>query len=180
MPIDRDSLPRLPNNRKRMKFFYLNGHLHRILKRNRAADLVQCIDYIDEKVKTYVYSEVLKRGRRAYTIREVCDLVGLHRDSLTKYMRDGSITKPQREKVIDKYSHALGREGRYFFSEEQVIEIHLFFATRPQGRPSKNGFKENNVRMPLDQFIQKLHTGRTLYIRNDDGQFIPIWQDDTI
>jgi hypothetical protein len=156
--------------RKRIRQFYLNGNLHKVLHVNRPSDIVTTFDYAEGKVKTYPWSHVKRQRQNAYTIKEAAELVGRHRDRLVKYMVAGSIEIPQRE-----YNIETGRLGRYFFSEDDMMDLRDYMATLHQGRPRKDG-KVTNSRLPTREELRtSMKTGKVLYMKEGE-EFVPVWR----
>lgn len=149
--------------------FFLNGNLHRVLHTNRAQDKLTAYDYIEGKVKIYPWSEVKKKSQRALTVTEAAELIGRHRDRIMRWIYGGEIAEPQRE-----YSLENGAPGRYFFSEDDMMELHDFMSSIHHGRPRKDGRVTNNRLPPKEELRAMIQTNQILYVKRDD-EFIPIW-----
>lgn len=155
---------------KKITRFYLNGHLHRVLHLNKAKDKLTAFDYIDGKTKVYNWSDVKKQKQNAFTISEAAELVGRHRERIMEYLIEGKIEYPQRE-----YSLETGNPGRWFFSEDDMLDLHDYMSTIHIGRPRNDGRVTNNSLPTKEQLKGMIQSGRVLYIR-EEGQFIPIWK----
>lgn len=159
----------MPQNR-RITHFYLNGHLHKVLHVNRAEDTVVAHDFVDHKRKVYSWSGVKREKQNAFTVREAARLVGRHKDRIKRYMWQGQIDFPQQD-----YSLTSGKPGRYFFSEDDMMEIRDFLASVHIGRPRKDGRVTNNSIPNRDEFRAMIQSGRVLYVKEDD-KFVPVWK----
>lgn len=158
--------------RKNVKQFYLNGHLHKIIHVNRAKDLLTAYDFVDEKIKVYPWSDVKRQKQNAYTITEAAELVDRHRDRIVDYMERGDVAYPQRE-----YHLQTGTPGRYFFSEDDMMELRDYMATIHIGRPRNDGRVTNNRLPNRDEFRAMIQSGRILYVKQND-EFVPVWRAD--
>jgi hypothetical protein len=155
---------------KKIRQFYLNGHLHKVVHVNRAKDLVTTYDFVDQRMKVYPWSEVKRKKQNAFTITQAAELIGRHRDRIIEYMERGDIEEPQRE-----HSLATGRPGRFFFSEDDMMAIRDFMATIHIGRPRKDGKITNNRTPNRDEFRAMIQSGRVLYVKEND-EFVPVWR----
>lgn len=147
-------------------------HLHRTLHVNPSQDLVTAWDYIDHKRKMYVWSDVKRTMQYAFTVKDAAELLGVHKMTLFNYMSDGKIEKPQRI-----YDLSTRKPGKYFFSEEDVMDIHLAMSETHQGRPRKDGLVTNNGVPNRAQVRTLVRQGDVLYTKTEDGEFVPIWKE---
>jgi hypothetical protein len=155
--------------RKKIRQFYLNGNLHKVVHVNRAKDLLTAFDYQEGKMKIYPWSDVKRQKQNAFTITEAAKLIGRHKDRIVRYMREEEIVKPQRE-----YNTETGRMGRYFFSEEDMLKMHEFFASIHIGRPRKDGKVTNNMLPTRQELRLKMQSGQRL-LYTDDETSMPVW-----
>lgn len=155
---------------KKTRFFFLDGHLHKILHVSRARDLLTAYDFYDHKTKVYPWSEVQRRKQNAFTLTQAAELLDRHRDRLKRYIIDGDIPKPQQE-----YTISTGKLGRYFLSEDDVMDFRDFMATVHIGRPRKDGRVTNNRVPTREELRAMMQSGRILYVK-EDGDYIPVWK----
>lgn len=156
--------------KKKFKYFYLNSNLHKILHRNRPADQVIAYDFSDGKRKVYIWSEVLKTMQHAFTIREAGHLVGRSHDRIYRYILYGYIEPPQRE-----YNLETGRLGRYWFSEDDVLDLIEYMSTIHLGRPRKDGRITNDHTPSRAEMKRMMRTHKVIYVK-EGGEFVPIWK----
>jgi hypothetical protein len=155
---------------KKLRYFYLNGHLHRVIHVNRGKDLVTAYDFIDHKMKVYPWSDTKRMKQNAFTVTEAAELLGRHRDRIKTWLRNGDIERPQQE-----YSLKTGEPRRYFFSEDDMMELRDFMSSIHIGRPRKDGRVTNNRLPTRDEFRAMIQTGRMLYVKEND-EFVPVWR----
>lgn len=107
-----------------------------------------------------------------YSITEAAEILGIHRMTVDRYIREGKIKTPQRV-----YDLSTRRPGKYLFSEDDVLELHSAFSEVHQGRPRKDGLVTNN-RVPTRAEVRTLvRQGDVLYTKDKDGNFVPIWKE---
>lgn len=158
-------------SQKRIRFFFLNDHLHKVLHVSRAQDLVTAYDFIEHRKKVYPWSDVKRKMQNAFTISQAAKMVGRHRDRIVRYIRNGEIKEPQRE-----YNLNTGDPYRYFFSEDDMMDLHEYMASLHIGRPRKDGRVTNNMLPSREQMRGLVKTRKMLYVKQDD-EFVPVWQE---
>lgn len=149
-------------------YFYLNDQLHKKLKINRGTDQMWTWNYALQKRVVYVYTEVLRKKQRAFTMPEVCFMIKRQRWAIQMAMVRGDIPRPQQ-------SGNGGRTARYRFSEKDVQAVLDYFATVHRGRP-----RSDDIVVP-----QELPTPRELratmrqedivYMKDEEGNMRPVW-----
>ena len=66
--------------------------------------------------------------------------------------------------------------GKYFWSEDDIRELHNFFKTVHRGRPRVDG-KITPGDMPSKAELEAMINQETvLYAKNEDGTFYPVWK----
>lgn len=159
-------------SRKSLRYFYLDGHLHRLLRVVKPRDLLYAWDYIDKKRKLYVWSDAQRRLQHAYTITQVAKMMNRHRQRVVEYMEDGSLRRPQQI-----YNLTTGKPSKYFFSEDDVLEVHDHFVNLHRGRPRNDGLIIPQAMPSREELKALMRYDSMVYIQDDDGNFIPIWQE---
>jgi hypothetical protein len=161
------------SNAKRLRYFYLNGDLHKVLRVTRPQDFVEAWNYREGKTMGYVWSDVKKRSTRALTMTEVGKLIGRHRVQIQNYILDGNIARPQRQYTLDEAR----KPGKYMFSEDDVMKLHEYLLTVHQGRPRKDG-RITPTPLPTKAELRALmkHDFMT-YVKVGEDEFIPAWKE---
>ena len=156
----------------RLRYFYLNEKLHKVLRRSRAEDLVVAWDYQLGKRVAYSLADVNKNKQHAYPIKEVVKIIGKHEDTIKWHLYKGDLKFPQRVYSLNGNK----TPGKYFWSEDDIRGMHDFFKTVHRGRPRNDGgISPGNMpsRAELEAMIKQENI---LYIKNNDGEFIPVWK----
>lgn len=162
--------------RKRIRYFFVKVdgdlHLHQVLHINRSQDLVLAWDYVDSKRKQYVWSDVKRTMQNAFSLKEVSEILGVHKMTVDSYVREERIPTPQR-----KYDLSTRKPGKYFMSEDDVLDLHLAMSETHRGRPRNDGLVTNNGLPTRAQVRTLVRQGDVLYTKDEDGQFVPIWKE---
>jgi len=156
----------------RLRYFYLNGKLHKVLRRSRAEDLIVAWDYQLGKRVAYSLTDVNKNKQYAYSIKEVCKLLGKHEDTIKMHLYRGELRFPQRIYSLNGNK----TPGKYFWSQDDIRDMHDFFKTLHRGRPRKDGGitpAEMPSRAELEAMMKQENI---LYVKNSDGEFVPVWK----
>lgn len=159
------------NKSRPLRYFYLNGKLHKKLHINRGADTIWTWCYPDERRVAYTYSDVLRNKRPAFSTREVCKMLMRGRISLEEAMSRGDIPKPQRTYTLNEER----KPYQFFWSEEDVLAAHAYFTTVHRGRPRKDGLVTPQ-RLPTARELRAMmRNEEVLYVKRGD-QLVPTWR----
>jgi len=157
---------------RRLLYFYLNDTLHRALHVNRADDTIIAFNFVEGKRVAYNYTDVQKNKKHAYSISEVAKLINRHVDTIKRHLRSKDIRKPQQAYALDDKD----KLGRYYFTDEDIKEIREFFKTVHIGRPRKDG-KVTASNIPSRTELEAMLRNETvLYVKDKDGDFVPVWK----
>ena len=150
--------------RKEIRYFFLNGKLHKILSSSRAKDTLVAWRYEDSKRVLYPYSDATKSMETAYSIKQVGDMLNKHRVTIQDYILEGKILTPQKV-------YPIGGSGdgwyKYMFSEKDILDLHSFILESGHSKnvPSKA------------ELLALLKHNFILYTKTDSG-FVPVWKAD--
>jgi hypothetical protein len=156
----------------RQRYFYLNAKLHKVIKRSRAEDLLIAWDYQLGKRVAYSLADVNKNKQHAYPISEVVKIIGKHEDTIKLHLYRGNLKHPQQSYSLNGNK----TPGKYFWSEDDIREMHNFFKTVHRGRPRKDG-KITPGEMPSRAELESIMKQENiLYFKNNEGEFVPVWK----
>jgi len=156
----------------RLRYFYLNGKLHKVIRRSRAEDLIVAWNYDLGKRVAYNLTDVNKNKQHAYPINEVVKLIGKHEDTIKMHLYKGDLKFPQRIYSLNGNK----TPGKYFWSEDDIRQMHDFFKSVHRGRPRiDGGITPGNMpsRAELEAMMKQENI---LYVKNNDGEFVPVWK----
>lgn len=150
------------------RIYFLNGNLCKLIKADRSANICYLYDFEKGEVKKYSYSDFKKFRKTAYKIGKVSSLLNRHPDRIRRAIWGNQVTKPFLVKTK--------ASGSYWFTEENIYELRDFFAGVHRGRPRKDGIIVSHNVPSKDELDALLGNKEMLYIKNKDGNFIPVWR----
>lgn len=156
------------------KIFFLNKKLVRFISVNRGSNIVYLYNITDQKDQTMLYSDFKKHRKRAYTVIDTARLLNRSANQIRMHMKDGNIKPPMGILPGGVRSHT----RKSYYSEEDIFEIREFLCTVHIGRPRKDGRVSNNV-LTEQELRAKMGDALILYTRTKDGEFIPVWAEET-
>lgn len=159
-----------PGSRKRWNIFYLNGELHKTLQTRRSDDLLVAWNYKQNKRVAYVLADAYRRRQRAYSIGQVAKIFNRTPKTIRLHMRKGDIRFPQKAILNDSGLY------RYYFSEDDIRDIHDMFRATHRGRPRKDGEITTSGIVSRAELEALLRNEVVLYTKDEDGEFRPIWK----
>ena len=157
---------------KSLRYFFLNGELHKKLHVNRASDMITSWNYDQGKRVGYLWSDTKRNLQQAYTINETAGLLNRHRNRILEYIERGQIKKPKMTYTLDEKRQPV----KYLLSEDDIMDVREFLSSLHRGRPRKDGLiTAKNV--PTKQELRSRMKNETiLYQQTEDGEFVPVWK----
>jgi hypothetical protein len=153
------------------KRFFINDHLHRVIRTERSKNRLTAFDFVEDKIKVYPYSEVSVRKKRAVGVLEVAEIFGFNRKTVNRHIADRLFPEPQREHHIQTK-----KPGAYFFSEKDLYNYHDYLINSSSGKNRLDGSPRSRRGIPSREDLRVLmEYGRILYVR-DGNDFIPVWR----
>ena len=157
---------------QKFRHFYLNAKLYKVLRQSRAEDLLVAWDYEAGKRVAFVLSDVKRNMQNAYPLSKVVKIIGKHEDTIKRHLYLGNLNYPCRVYSLNGNK----TPGKYYWSEDDIRAMHDFFKTVHRGRPRLDG-QVNPGNMPSRAEIEALmRQENILYVKNDDGTFVPVWK----
>jgi hypothetical protein len=167
-----DSLERQINPSKTI--FFVDEKLVRFVNSNRGANIVYLYDIVNEKEITMLLSDFKKHRKRAYLVSHTAKLLGRTHMQLNKYVRQGLINPPVGAVAGGKNVF----RKKAYYSEDYIFTIREIMSTIHRGRPRKDGRISNSV-LTEQELRAKMGDALMLYTRTKDGEFIPVWSEQT-
>lgn len=156
----------------KLRYFYLNGDLHKVLRQSRAEDLIVAWHYLSGKRVAYSLTDVNKNKQHAYPMSQTVKIIGKHEDTIKRHLYLGNLKFPQQV-----YSLNGNRTpGKYFWSEDDIRKMHDFFKTVHRGRPRKDGGITPSNMPSRAEIEATMRQDSILYVKKDDGSFVPVWK----
>lgn len=148
---------------KTFLYFFLNGKIHKVLKRSRAKDEIVAWCYPDKKRMLYSYSQVKKNMEKAYSVSEAGKILGRHKVTIERYILAGKIKQPQR---IYPISNPESPWSKFMLSESDILDLHQYI--------TEDGYSHT---MPSrTELIALLKQNVILYTKSSEGDFVPVWK----
>ena len=146
---------------------FINEELHHIIYINKPANTCITWNYAQDRQVIYIYKDMKKFSEKTFTIGEVAKAISRHPDRIRDAISKGKIDKPQKS----------GEKGKYYFSPKQIESIRQAFVETHRGRPRKDGIVKTQKGTPTKEELEAiLGTRQMLYVKNEKGEFVPIWQ----
>lgn len=156
----------IEKKRTRRKIF-INNELHHIVYINKPANTCITWNFFQNKEITYIYKDMKKFSEKAFTIGEAAKAVNRHPDRIRAAISAGKVPQPQKS----------GEKGKYYFSAKDIENIRQALVETHRGRPRKDGIIKTQKGTPTKEELEAiLGTRQMLYVKNEKGEFIPIWQ----
>ena len=155
-----------------MRYFFLDGQLHKRISVNRGKDLITTFHFGDGVYKKYNYTVVLQRHNRAFTTNEVAAMIGRSRRSIQQAVKNGHISIPQHA-----YNPAGPRQKKtfWFWQEDEIMDMLDYFAGVHTGRPRKDG-AVTPAHLPTPRELRAMiRNENLLYVKRGD-QMVPTWR----
>lgn len=160
------------NKRPRLRVFFLEGELYRVLEIVRGKDRITVWSYIRHKAFVYNYSDVLKRHEKAFTTGQVMKILNRDRITFQRAWSSGMLERPQMTYSLDERR----KPYQYMWSEKDILTALEYFASVHQGRPRKDGQVTSAAALPTPREVRAMiHDEEVLYVKSGD-QFIPSWR----
>jgi hypothetical protein len=155
--------------------FFINGDLVRVLHKNKSSNYIKYFNIISGKEQVMLYSDFKKHCKRAYTIIDSCRLLGRSINNLRIHMYSGRIPFPTG--IGLNGAREFGRKS--YYSEDQIFEIRFILSKIHKGRPRKDKMITNNKVPTEAELRSRMGDAIMLYTKTQDGQFIPVWAEET-
>ena len=156
------------------RLFFLNEDLVRVINTNRGFNIVNLFNLTKDKEQSMLLSDFKKYRKRAYTVASTAKLLNRGPAQMYRYMNEGLIKHPTGslpggERMFTQLS---------FYSEDDIFEIREAMSKIHRGRPRKDGKISNSV-LTEQELRAKMGDALMLYTRTKDGEFVPVWSEQT-
>jgi hypothetical protein len=156
--------------------FFIGKDLVKLLHTNRASNVCSFYNYINGKEQTMLLTDFKKHRKRAYTFSNTLRIFNRSRMQFERMISSESIPKPTGTVLNGTRTW----QKRSYYSEDDLFAIRNAMAHVHVGRPRKDGkitprkdvLTEKDLRSVLGDAIM-------LYTKNKDGEFIPVWAEET-
>jgi hypothetical protein len=156
--------------------FFINGDLVRVIHSNRAINVCSLYNYINDKNQTMLLSDFKKHRKRAYSVANTLRIFKKSRVQLERWIEKGIVPLPTG--AVKGGKRIFGKLS--YYSEEDLFTIRESIAKIHKGRPRKDGRITSAKDIPSERDLRSLMGDAImLYTKNKDGEYIPVWQEET-
>jgi hypothetical protein len=148
---------------KKLRYFFLNGKIHKVLSASRSKDQIIAWEYESKKRVLYSYLQVNKYMENAYTVKEAAILLNKHKITIEDYILDGKIKRPQR---IYPIGNPESTWSKFMLDKSDILDIHEFILE--SGHSNKMPSKA--------ELLALLKNNLILYTKTKEGKFVPVWK----
>lgn len=152
-------------------FFFFHGDLHKRIHINRPNDTIECYSYGKEQFIKYSFVDVKKNHDKAWTTKEVAQMVNRHPIVLHRAIDAGNIRRPATGYSLTGAT----KPDAFYWSEQDVMELHDFLLTVHKGRPRKDGRVTPQSMPNARELRAMLRQNLIHYVKTDSGEFVPTW-----
>lgn len=158
-----------PNTR-----FFLNGVLYKIIKVKRVRDECFCYDLVNNKTVLFPYSTVKAKATKAYTNTEAGKLLNRSRKTMSIVNLSGDLlVAPVEIDGTKDIDGELPRGKRTYWNDEAILAAHDYFCEL-MNTPGRRICIDIPTRAEV---VASLRNGGVVtYVKNNDGEFVPIWK----
>ena len=160
------------NTATKLRYFYLNKKLYKVLRRSRAEDLLIAWDYQAGKRVAFSLADVNKNKQHAYPLSEVVKIIGKHEDTIKMHLYKGNLRYPQQVYSLNGNK----TPGKYYWSEDDIRDMHDYFKTVHRGRPRNDGAITPGDMPSRAEIEAIMKQENILYVKNNEGEFVPVWK----
>lgn len=158
-------------NKRELLYFYLNDKLYKILFVSRPANLVYCYCFDDGEKYQFVWSDIRRKAKRAFSTREVAKMVNRNEQIVKEYVFTGQIPAPKKAIWPGE------TKGRYKWSDKDIFRLHDYMITLHRGRPRKDGYVRPAPMPTKAELRAMMNSEEMLYVLNDNGEPVPVWKE---
>lgn len=157
------------------RHFFLDGKLYKMVRQDRAANLLRAWDFTENAHKTFILSDAKKRMKNAYDTIEVARMLNRTRERIQYYINKGIIHRPQ---AI--YAKGMNGSGHPFdvlkWSDDDILALHTYLLTSGGGRPRKDGLQYSAARIPSrSELLAILRHQPMFYMQTSEGEMVQVW-----
>jgi hypothetical protein len=137
----------------------------------KSQDYIVAWSYDDEKRMRFSYSGVRRESSKAYTMKEVSELIEKSQKEILKLISRNLVDRPSGRLYTIKNK----LPGKWMWSESDILALReAIFELAP-----KNKYGEpfsNFTLISKKELLSKLHEDTSYYVKGSDGQFVKVWR----
>lgn len=169
--------------RKNLKYFFWDGHLYKIIRINRPANLVEAWCFSERKSVTMLYSDYKNRAKPAIQSGAAAKIMRVDIRTIKMYVWNGFIHPVEVSYALDglfgesKSNTWNESKVKWWWGEHNLMELHDYLMTTRRGFPRKDGGPTPLQHTPSKAEIRAAFNNSTvLYVKGASGEFIPTFE----
>jgi len=120
-----------------------------------------------------LYSDYRVKAKRAVPLGDASRMMNCSTKTMHRAVESGAIHPPARSYPLDK---ARPERMKTWWGEHHLLELHDYLMTVHVGRPRKDGLITPSQKYATRaEIIAKMSGSNTLYVKSDDGAFVPVY-----
>lgn len=163
----------MPRRKIKTRFFFWEGKIHKVLRINYPANLVEAWRFADETRVTLLYSDWRQNAGKALSQRQASKLIRLTTKTLDNYVIRGMIPPPQRTHALD----GAKRGWNKWWSEQDMLALHDYLMSHHFGRTRADGRITPMQHLPSRaEIVAAFNESQAVYVQAEDGTMIPLFK----
>lgn len=156
--------------------YFLNGELIKVIHSNRANNIGYIYNYHKDKEQSLLLSDLKKHRKRAFTFGNTIKIFSRSRIQFERMINAELIPKPTGATPGGNRQW----QKMSYYSEDDLFKIRDAISNIHVGRPRKDGKITAGKNIPTEKELRSLiGDAIMLYTRTKDGDFIPVWAEET-
>lgn len=157
------------------RYFFLNKVLYRKIRVAKRQNLMVAERVYDGQRVVFLWSDVAKNGQRAFHLKNVADILKCSKRTIVSYHEKGWVDPPA---IIELPDHPVVRLRRHrLYSEDHILEIWERMSVTHVGAPRGDGIIAPRRSLPSKaEVLSKIRGGQVLYVKDEMGEFHPLWK----
>lgn len=154
---------------KASPYFFWNDRLHRVIRINRPANLVDAWSYDDNCRVSLLYSDFRRKAGKAVNTTDAAKIMNCSRMTIWRAVDAGDINPPQYGHILD----GSPERPRPWWGEKDLLALHEFLTDRPQAGLKRLG---KQTYASKAEIIAKMSDANILYVKDaNSGSFVPVY-----
>jgi hypothetical protein len=156
--------------------FFINKELMRLVKSNRASNICYLYNYNKGKEQSMILSDFKRHRKRAFSVITTIKIFKKSRIQFERLIASKTIPAPTGATIGGK------REWQKMsdYSADDLFEIRAALANIHIGRPRKDGKITPGKNVPSEKDLRSfIGDAIMLYTKTKDGEFVPVWAEET-
>lgn len=152
-------------------YFFMDGKIYKKLSIVRSEDFINVWSYADERRMRFNYSSVRRNATKAYSLREVSEIMERSAQDISMYVSRGFVPKPSGfiYHIASKRPHMLlWSQDDILYLRDRIYEV----APKKQDGTPFARFKL----LSKAELLAKLKGDASYYVKDSEGNMVRVWK----